>query len=129
MVHDLDGATDGRVGGGPARCGYRFARVGDSSLTCATYFFLERYQDAVAACEHTAGVDNWWVSQMFLTAAYAHNGDARKAALARDELLKWQPGFTIDRFRQIYYSGTPAYFDLMDKHLAPELRKAGMPEQ
>lgn len=80
-------------------------------------------------CGHTAGVDNWWVSQMLLTAAYTHNGDLRRAALAKDELLKWQPGLTIDRFRQIYYSGTPAYFDLVDKHLAPELRKAGIPEK
>jgi hypothetical protein len=41
-------------------------------------------------------------------------GDARKAALAKDELLKLQPGFTIDTYRKTWYSGTPAFFDLVD---------------
>jgi tetratricopeptide (TPR) repeat protein len=98
-------------------------------LTCNSYFYLGRYEDAAAACEKSGGVDNWWVVQMYLTAAYAQIGDLNKAKVARDELLKMQPGFTIDRYRQIYFSGTPAFFDLLEKHLAPGLRKAGVPEK
>ena len=102
---------------------------GPQLMTCVSYVYLGRYEDAVVACEQSAGIRNWWGVQMFLIAAYSQNGDARKAKIAKDELLKLQPGFTIDRYRQIYYSGTPAYFDLVEKHLAPGLRKAGIPDQ
>ena len=56
-------------------------------------------------------------------------GDARKAALAKDELLKLQPGFTIDTYRETWYSGTPALFDLVETRLVPDLRKAGIPDR
>jgi hypothetical protein len=49
--------------------------------------------------------------------------------VARDELLKLQPGYTIERYRETWYSGTPAFFDLVEKHLAAGLRKAGIPEK
>ena len=56
-------------------------------------------------------------------------GDARKAALAKDELLKLQPGFTIDTYRKTWYSGTPAFFDLVETRLVAEMRKAGIPDR
>ena len=98
-------------------------------LTCNSYFYLGRYEDAVAACEKSGGGDNWWTIQMYLAAAYVQLGDLNKAKIARDELLKRQPGFTIERYRQTYDSGTPAFFDLVEKHLAPGLRKVGIPEK
>ena len=61
--------------------------------------------------------------------SYAQKGDLNKAKIARDELLKLQPGYTIERYRQTWYSGTPAFFDLVEKHLAAGLRKAGIPEK
>jgi hypothetical protein len=48
-----------------------------------------------------------------------------KAKIARDELPKLQPGYRI----QTWYSGTPAFFDLVEKHLAAGLRKTGIPEK
>ena len=98
-------------------------------LTCKSYLYLGRYDDAVTACEKSAGLNNSWIDQVYLTAAYAQRGDAAKAKIAKDELLKLQPGYTIERYRQTWYSGTPAFFDLVEKHLAAGLRKAGIPEK
>lgn len=98
-------------------------------MTCKSLFYLGRYGDAVAACEKSAGVNNSWVDEVYLTAAYAQTGDLKKAKIARDELLKLQPNYTIERYRQTWYSGTPAFFDLVDKHLAAGLRKTGIPEK
>jgi tetratricopeptide (TPR) repeat protein len=98
-------------------------------LICKGYLYLGRYEDAVKACEKSAGLNNSWIDQVYLTAAYAQNGDLNKAKIAKDELLKLQPGYTIDRYRQTWYSGTPAFFELVEKHLAAGLRKAGIPEK
>ena len=98
-------------------------------LTCVSYLYLGRYKDAVTACEKSAGLNNTWIDQAYLTAAYEQNGDRSKAMVARDTLLKLQPGFTIDRYRQTYYSGTPAFFELVEKHLATGLRNVGIPQQ
>jgi class 3 adenylate cyclase/TolB-like protein/Tfp pilus assembly protein PilF len=98
-------------------------------MTCKGYLYLGQYEEAVRACEKSAGLNNSWIDQGYLTAAYAQNGDLNKAKIAKDELLKLQPGYTIDRYRQTFYSGTPAFFDLVEKHLAAGLRKAGIPEK
>ncbi len=98
-------------------------------LTCKSYLYLGRYEDAVTACEKSAGLNNSWIDQVYLIAAYAQKGDVRKAKVAKDELLKLQPGYTIERYRETWYSGTPAFFDLVDQHLAAGLRKAGIPEK
>jgi tetratricopeptide (TPR) repeat protein len=98
-------------------------------MTCKSLFYLGRYDEAVTACEKSAGLNNSWIDEVYLTAAYAQKGDLSKAKIARDELLKLQPGYTIERYRQTWYSGTPAFFDLVDKHLAAGLRKAGIPDK
>ncbi len=98
-------------------------------MTCKGYLYLGRYEDAVNACEKSAGLNNSWIDQVYLTAAYAQKGDLNKAKIARDELLKLQPGYTIERYRETWYSGTPEFFDLVEKHLAAGLRKAGIPEK
>ena len=98
-------------------------------LTCKSYLYLGRYEDAVSACEKSAGLNNSWVDQVYLTAAYAQKGEVGKAKIAKEELLKLQPNYTIERYRQTWYSGTPAFFDLVEKHLAAGLRKAGIPEK
>jgi hypothetical protein len=36
---------------------------------------------------------------------------------------------TFKRYRETWYSATPAFFDLVEKHLAAGLRKAGIPEK
>jgi len=98
-------------------------------MTCKSLFYLGRYDDAVIACEKSAGLNNSWIDEVYLTAAYAQKGDLNKAKIARDELLKLQPGYTVERYRETWYSGTPAFFDLVDRHLAAGLRKTGIPEK
>jgi Adenylate cyclase, family 3 (some proteins contain HAMP domain) len=97
-------------------------------MACKSYLYLGRYDEAVAACEKSAGLNNSWVDQVYLTAAYGQKGDLVKAKIARQELLKLQPNYTIERYRRTWYSGTPAFFDLVERHLAAGLRKAGIPD-
>ena len=98
-------------------------------FACKAYLFLGRYTEAVAACERAAAVVHGWVNQLYLCTAYAMNGETAKAAVTRAELLKEKPGYTVARYREMYASSPPAFFDLVDQHLAPGLRKAGIPER
>ena len=95
---------------------------------CHSYLFLGRHDDAVAACARAAALNNWWLNQLYLCAAYAQTGDLSKAALAKAALLKQQPGYTVSRYQQTYPGSKPAFFELFNEHIAPGLRKAGLPE-
>ena len=68
------------------------------------YLFLVRYNNAGAACAQSAGLNVCSIRPVYLTAAYAQTGEMGKAKVARDELLKLQPGFTIDRYRKIRHA-------------------------
>ena len=98
-------------------------------FACKAHLFLGRYGEAVAACERAAAERNGWLNHVYLCAAYAMNGDNAKAMASRDALLKVQPHFTINRYREMYAASPPAFFELVDRHLAPGLRKAGIPEK
>lgn len=73
-------------------------------MTCKGYLFLGRYHDAGAACEKSVGLNDYWIDSVYLTAAYAQTGEMGHAKVARDEMLKLQPGFTIDRYRKIRHA-------------------------
>jgi tetratricopeptide (TPR) repeat protein len=47
---------------------------------CHTNLLLGRYDDAVATCARAAALNNWWLNQLYLCAAYAQTGDLSKAA-------------------------------------------------
>jgi TolB-like protein/tetratricopeptide (TPR) repeat protein len=96
---------------------------------CKILIYLGRYGDAVAACEKAAALENGWFNQFYLAAAYANAGDLAKAAVARDALLRQQSGFTIQRYRDMFRSSPPAFFALVDLHIAPALRKVGLPDR
>jgi tetratricopeptide (TPR) repeat protein len=96
---------------------------------CKILLYLGRYGDAVAACERAAALENGWFNQFYLAAAYANTGDLVKAMIARDALLQQQPGFTIQRYREMFRSSPPAFFELVDRHIAPALRKVGLAER
>ena len=98
-------------------------------FVCKILVYLGRYADAVAACEKAAAMENGWANQFYLTAAYANTGELAKATIARDELLRQQPGFTIQRYRQIFHSSPPAFFDLVDRHIAPAMRRVGLADR
>ena len=52
-----------------------------------------------------------------------------KAAAAKAQLLRLQPGLTIARLLMLRLSGTPASRQEFDEHIIGGLRKAGLPEQ
>jgi hypothetical protein len=95
---------------------------------CHSNLFLGRYDDAVATCARGAALNNWWLNQLYLCAAYAQAGDLSKAALAKAALLEQQSGYNVSRYRETYPASRPAFFALVNKHLATGLRKAGLPE-
>lgn len=96
---------------------------------CKAQLLMGHYGEAVAACEKASGENNFWLELVYLCAAYAQHGDAAKAATARDALLKQKPGYTVAWYRDTYQAAPPAFFELVDQHLAPGLRKAGIPER
>jgi adenylate cyclase len=97
---------------------------------CRGRLVLGRYADAEPACEKAAALDNTtWHNQLLLLAACAQNGDMQKAAVARAELLRRQPAFSIAKDKAAPLSHHPEYLKMLDTHYYPGLRKAGIPEQ
>ena len=66
---------------------------------------------------------------MLLAAAYATKGDEAKAVLAKAEVDKRVPGYTISILKSEGYSSHPNYMQQAEAHLFPGLRKAGVPEK
>ena len=103
--------------------------AGADHYVCKAHLYLGQYEDAAATCEKVAALgDHWWI-QFYLTAVYTHLGDTKKAARAREQVLSKQPGFTLARYRAMLRSSPPAYFDLFDKRVAPDLIKGGFAEK
>jgi adenylate cyclase len=95
---------------------------------CRSYLVLGRYDDAIAACEKSLTLDDYWFRYLYLVAAYAQKGDLARAAVAKSELLKRQPGMSIARIKAIKASDNPIYQQQSDTHVFAGLRKAGIPE-
>ena len=103
---------------------------GEAFNLCRVNLMLGRYAEAVPACEKAAALDDaTWHNQVILVAAAAQNGDMQKAAVAKAELLKRQPGFSIARDKAALLSAHPDYLKMLEAHYYPGLRKAGIPEQ
>ena len=96
---------------------------------CKAHLFLGRYVDAIAECERAATENDWWLNQVYLSAAYAQDGDIAKAVRAKDSVLQQQPGYTIERYRRTYAASPPQFLEQVEQHLAPGLRKAGLPDK
>jgi tetratricopeptide (TPR) repeat protein len=95
---------------------------------CGIQMQLGHYAAAVAACERSAAIDDWWADQATLAAAYAQLGDTTRAAAAKAALLKLKPDFTIEKLRS-KFTGTPDALQRADTHVYDGMRKAGLPEQ
>ena len=104
-------------------------QVDAMSVVGEVRLFLGGYEEAVASCERAraGGADNFMV-ELFLAAAYAHLGDARNAAVAKAEVLRAVPGYSIAVHKAKGYSAHPEYIRLADKHLYAGMRKAGFAE-
>ena len=97
---------------------------------CRGNLMLGRYGEAVSACEKAATLDDaTWHNQVLLLAASAQNGDMQKATVAKTELLKRQPRFSIAKDKAARLSDHPDYLKMLEAHYYPGLRKAGIPEQ
>jgi len=98
-------------------------------IACWAKLQLGRYDDAIALCEKAAGMDTWYFDHLLLAAAYGNKGDAARAAAARTELEKLEPGFSIEVLKARRYSDRPAYIEQAERHLYPGLRLAGVPDR
>jgi tetratricopeptide (TPR) repeat protein len=103
--------------------------AGSRHFLCKILIYLGRYADAVSACEKAAAMENGWFNQFYLAAAYANTGDLAKATIAREEMLRLQPGFTIQRYREMFRSSPPAFFELVDRHIVPAMRRVGLADR
>ena len=100
-----------------------------SLYTCRAHLALGSYRDAARACERALALGlDWWFLHMLSSAAYAHSGDASKAALAKSRLLEQRPDMSIAKFKAMKRSDDPVYADQTETHLIGGLRFAGLPE-
>jgi tetratricopeptide (TPR) repeat protein len=96
---------------------------------CGANMYLGRYDEAVAACEKSAGLYTVPLTYVYLTAAYVQRGDDAKAMAAKKQLLKLWPEVTLARFRSLAPSDNPVYLQARETNLFGGLRKAGVPEK
>ena len=92
------------------------------------YMALGRYDDAVPACETQVALDDWWLSHVYLLAAYVQKADTAKTVAEKAALLKLRPGFSIADFKAQRFSDDPAFWQQTEKHVLAGLRRAGIPE-
>jgi tetratricopeptide (TPR) repeat protein len=95
---------------------------------CRASLALERYEEAIVACEKSASLHDWWLPHLYLVAAYTHQGQAAKAAAERAKVLKQRPGISVADFKALRLSDNPAFLQQTESRLFNELRKAGIPE-
>ena len=99
-------------------------------VLCWSNVLLGRYGEALQACEKAAARDDSWSNQVWLVAGYAQQGNMAKASIAKMELLKRQPRFTIEKIRSREATTASAeYLQLLEIHLLAGLRKAGLPDR
>jgi DNA-binding winged helix-turn-helix (wHTH) protein/TolB-like protein/tetratricopeptide (TPR) repeat protein len=97
---------------------------------CKAYSYLGQYQEAVAACEKAASIQEMLSPYIFLTADFAQLGELDKAESAKARLLKFSPGFTIARsFEVPNVRRNAVWLEQAETHVIPGLRKAGIPDK
>jgi hypothetical protein len=119
---------------GPPRWSHRRALLAGLRLTaCRAELALGRYDDAIDACEKAASGSDLYYHRlsvhMFLTAAYALQGNDGRAQSEKVKLLAQWPGASIAQFKGRPISDVPLYLQQTEAHLYAGLRKVGIPEQ
>ena len=95
---------------------------------CHAHIHLGRYKEGIDECERAVADNNdYWV-YLDLTAAYAQTGDLARAAVAKAQLMKRVPDFTISRLEAKKFSNHPVWIEEIRTHFIAGLRKAGVPE-
>ncbi len=89
------------------------------------YYMLKRYTESIPPLRECAARQSIFrIGHLWLAAAYAQSGEIANAKAAAAEVLRIEPGFTIDRWKC-----TAVYRDPSDaEHLFDGLRKAGLRE-
>ncbi|MFN7572681.1 MAG: tetratricopeptide repeat protein [Betaproteobacteria bacterium] len=93
-----------------------------------TLLLLGRYDAAVENANRAIAFVPEWMDYVVLAAAYAMQGDERRARRAAAELLKRNPRFTLAWPRQSAVIGDERYVQAVEQHLIAGLRRAGIPE-
>jgi DNA-binding winged helix-turn-helix (wHTH) protein/TolB-like protein len=99
---------------------------------CKAYGYLGQYENAIATSERATTDHLYLHPLLLLTAAYAQLGEMDKAAAAKTQLLKMNPGFTVDRLRYGMWMSmkqNPIWLHQAETYVIPGLRKAGIPEK
>jgi class 3 adenylate cyclase/TolB-like protein len=94
---------------------------------CRALLLLGRYADAIASCNRAIAFTPDWPDFMYLTAAYAMQGDHANAAKAKAELMQRRPTFRISWLLESERQ-SPNDFGQRAKNLLEGLRRAGVPE-
>ncbi len=94
---------------------------------CRALLLLNRYAEAIESCERGMAFGPEWPDYMVLTAAYALQGDAKRAARAMADLRRLQPAFSI-RWHQALAGRSSGGETAFDRRLHDGLRIAGVPE-
>ena len=95
---------------------------------CLADMALGRYDEAIAACEKSASLYDWWLPHFYLVAAYTHQGETAKGEVEKAKLLKQRPTASIADFRALKLSDVAAFWQQTEEHVFADLRKAGIPE-
>jgi hypothetical protein len=61
----------------------------------ARYVMLGRHEEAIAACEKSAGLGGDVSTYIYLTAAYGQHGEDAKAVAAKEQVSKRWPNFAL----------------------------------
>jgi adenylate cyclase len=88
-------------------------------------YLLKRYGEAVRLCgEHASRLPNMQTPHLYLAPVYAQLGRLEEAKAEAAQVLRVNPGFTIESLKCLLVHKDPK--DL--EHRLDGLRKAGLPE-
>ena len=95
---------------------------------CHAYTHLGRDAEAIDWCRRSVAISPFWIAYVDLASAYAWSGRSGEARAAVDELLKLNPGYTVDRWAHAGFSSNPVFLAQYQR-IIEGLRKAGLPEK
>ena len=96
---------------------------------CRAHLALGHYGEAIAACQKSVALDDWWLPNVYLVAAYAQVGDTANAATAKAMALRLRPGLSIADLKALWSADGPGSVVPAEAQLWSGLRKASIPEQ
>ena len=96
---------------------------------CRAHLALGHYGEAIAACQKSVALDDWWLPNVYLVAAYAQVGDTANAATTKAIALRLRPGLSIADLKALWSADGPGSVVSAEAQLWSGLRKASIPEQ